>query len=76
MDDRIPRGSQVLANVVRDFVGSRLERQLLAQAFELAWHGSQTTVPSDSAGEMSSSSVVGRRGPRLPRPVRPQERKP
>jgi len=61
MDDRIPHGSQLLANVVRDFVGSRLERQLLAQAFELAWHGSQTTVASDSAGEIPSSS--GRAGP-------------
>jgi len=59
MDDRIPHGSQVLANVVRDFVGSRLERQLLAQAFELAWHGSQITVASDGAGEISSSSSRG-----------------
>ena len=42
MEDRSRQGSQVLANVVRDFVGSRLERQLLAQAFELASHGSRS----------------------------------
>ena len=59
MDDRIPHGSQVLANVVRDFVGSRLERQLLAQAFELAWHGSQATVASDGASAIPSSSSRG-----------------
>jgi hypothetical protein len=57
MEDRSSQGSQVLANVVRDFVGSRLERQLLAQAFELASHGSR------SAGEsVRTTESVSRLG--------------
>jgi hypothetical protein len=56
MDDHNSRGSQLLANVVRDFVGSRLERQLLAQAFELAWHGSQSAGESGRLGMGSPRS--------------------
>jgi len=58
MDDRIPQNSKLLASVVRDFVSSRLERQLLAQAIELAWHG------SPAAGDSGRVDV------RLPRPGR------
>jgi hypothetical protein len=43
MDDsnnvRRAPSSQVLAAVVRQFAGSRIEQQLLAQVFDLVWQG-------------------------------------
>jgi hypothetical protein len=70
MDDHSRHGSQMLANVVRDFAGSRLERQLLARAFELAWHGSQVEIvlsratgnvpPGGAAGLNTTASIATR----------------
>lgn len=37
MEDRSQQASTAPAAIVRDFQPSRLERQLLVQAFELAW---------------------------------------
>jgi hypothetical protein len=36
-DSQLSRRPRLLAAVVRKFAGSRLERQLLARAFDLAW---------------------------------------
>jgi hypothetical protein len=37
MDGKPVQAPALLAGVVRNFLGSRLERELLAQAFALAW---------------------------------------
>jgi hypothetical protein len=49
MEDHVWKRTAQLAFVVRDFAPSRLERQLLAQAFEVAWNRSQTE-PKGGAG--------------------------
>ncbi len=49
MEDHLWKRPSQLAVVVRDFVPSRLERQLLAQAFDLAWNRAQAIKPSDTA---------------------------
>jgi hypothetical protein len=49
MEDHLWQRTSQLAAVVRDFAPSRLERQLLAQAFELAWNRSQAIEPTDRA---------------------------
>ena len=56
MEDHIWRRTSQLAAVVRDFAPSRLERQLLAQAFELAWNRSPSIEPSERAGVAGASS--------------------
>jgi hypothetical protein len=50
MEDRIWKRTSQLAAIVRDFAPSRLERQLLAQVFELAWNRAQAVEPPDTAG--------------------------
>ena len=47
MDDQTTN-SLHSTTVVREFAGSRLERQLLAEAFELAW----TEIPTPVAHQM------------------------
>lgn len=55
MEDHTRQRTQQLAAVVRDFSPSRLERQLLVQAFELAWKRSQATLPIGGAGSAAAS---------------------
>jgi len=50
MEDHVWKRSAPLAFVVRDFAPSRLERQLLAQAFELAWNRWHAHEPKVGAG--------------------------
>jgi hypothetical protein len=50
MEDHVWKRTAQLASVVRDFAPSRLERQLLAQAFELAWSRSYALEPEGGAG--------------------------
>ncbi len=49
MEDHVWNRTAQLAFVVRDFAPSRLERQLLAQVFELAWNRSQAIELKDTA---------------------------
>jgi hypothetical protein len=57
---------QALATVVRQFAGSRVERQLLAQVFDLVWQ-TPGSAPRDAAsdGRASFARVDGRRMPAL-----------
>jgi hypothetical protein len=50
MEDHVWKRTAQLAFVVRDFAPSRLERQLLAQAFEVAWNRSHAIEPKGGAG--------------------------
>lgn len=50
MEDHVWKRTAQLASVVRDFAPSRLERQLLAQAFELAWNRSHVLEANGGAG--------------------------
>jgi hypothetical protein len=50
MEDHVWKRAAKLAFVVRDFAPSRLERQLLAQAFELAWNRSHALEAKGGAG--------------------------
>ena len=54
MEDHLWRRTSQLAAVVRDFAPSRLERQLLAQAFELAWNYSQFAEAAQNAGSATA----------------------
>ena len=62
---RAPRANAAVGSVVRQFVPSRIERQVLAQVFELVlgWEG--------AVGEVRSASS----GPALAGPVAPSERR-
>ena len=55
MEDHLWQGTSQLATVVRDSSPSRLERQLLAQAFELAWNRSQFVEATQSAGSATAN---------------------
>jgi hypothetical protein len=64
MDDvRVTRGAPALpapATVVRQFAGSRVERQLLAQVFDLVWQvpsSASRNVRSDGDGDGDASCV-------------------
>lgn len=50
MEDHVWNRTAQLAFVVRDFAPSRLERQLLAQVFEVAWDRSQAIERRGVAG--------------------------
>ena len=48
-----------LATVVRQFAGSRVERQLLARAFDWAWQaGGRAASPLATSGQVSRGSLV------------------
>jgi hypothetical protein len=55
MEDCIWQRTSQLAAVVRNFSPSRLEHQLLAQAFELAWNRSQVVEATKSDGSASAN---------------------
>ena len=54
MDGKQVQTPALLAAVVRNFLGSRLERELLSQAFDLAWR-----EPVAKQGEPDRGAVVG-----------------
>jgi hypothetical protein len=54
MDDQSSGPARSTTAVVREFVASRLERELLAEAFELAW----TKSPAVAAGQGASASTA------------------
>ena len=48
-----------LATVVRQFAGSRVERQLLAKAFDWAWQtGGRAGPPLATSGQVSRGSLA------------------
>jgi hypothetical protein len=61
MDDRLQAvgatAKLVLAKVVRDFAGSRIEKQIVAQAVDIAWQ-----VAVSRRGNASAVVGVGREG--------------
>lgn len=61
MDDRREAGrapaTQALAPVVRQFAGSRVERQLLAQVFDWVWQGRGGGGPPEAARDHGESSA-------------------
>ncbi len=58
MEDPVWKRTAQLAFVVRDFAPSRLERQLLAQAFEVAWNRSQAIEPKSGIGPTRANDRV------------------
>jgi len=55
MEDHFPRSASQLAAIVRDFSPSRLERQLLAQAFDLAWNRSLAVDAARNCGSVNAN---------------------
>jgi hypothetical protein len=58
MEDLVWKRTAQLASVVRDFAPSRPERQLLAQAFEVAWNRSRTIEPKSGTGPARANGRV------------------
>lgn len=55
MEDHVRQRSTQLAAIVRDFVPSRIERQLLTQAFDLAWNCSHAVPPTLAVGSPAAN---------------------
>lgn len=58
MEDHVRQRSTQLAAIVRDFAPSRIERQLLTQAFDLAWNCSHAFAPTHAVGSPAANDPV------------------